>query len=255
MNTAMMLFRQYSGHGMIVTLFLIALLYLWFTEKNNEKRCMLVYFPIGILAIFFFPLMVFVSEKFSEEGVLWRVLWSLPMMMVIAYAAVLIVRKSEGIKRYLTIAGVILLIFISGDYLYDNPNHLEAENLQHLPKEVIAICDEIIIEEREVKAAFPSECLMYVPQYTALVHMPYGREMFLISDGAVAWNLLYEMMESPVIDTKSLAEELRANLCHYVVLRKNAVLEGSMEQEEWALYCETDQYMVYIDKNNDPHQW
>ena len=37
METAVLLFKQYSGQGMIVTRFLIALGYLWFEEKSKEQ--------------------------------------------------------------------------------------------------------------------------------------------------------------------------------------------------------------------------
>lgn len=255
MDTAILLFRQYSGQGMVVTLFLISILYLWFVEKDKANRSLFVIFPICVLAMFFCPLVVWVMEKLSEEDVYWRMLWSLPMVMVIAYATVVLVRKTESIKRYMTIGGVVVFIVISGDYLYNNPNHLKAENLNHIPQDIIDICDEIIVDGREVKAAFPRECLTYVTQYTALVHMPYGREMFLISDGAMTWNRLYEIMESSVVDTNSLANELRNDNCHYVVLRKNTILDGNLEKEDWIVYCETEQYTVYLDKNNDPHYW
>ena len=255
MSTAIMLFKQYSGHGLIISLFLVVLLYLYFEEKNKENRSMFVFFPIGILIMFFFPPMMYLMERLSEEAVFWRLLWCMPVVVVIAYGAVVFIRKTEGIKRYVTIFGVVLLIVVSGDYLYDNPGGRKAENMQHIPQDVIDVCDEIIVEGREVIAAFPAECLMYVTQYTPLVHMPYGREMFLVSDGAVAWNALYEIMESEVIDAKELANELRKNYCHFVVLRGDAVLEGSLEKEDWIMYAETNEYIVYMDKNNDPRIW
>lgn len=255
METAISLFKQYSGQGMIVALFMISLIYLWFVEKNKEKRRMFVNFPICLLIMFFCPVVVYFMEKLAEEDVYWRMLWSIPMMAVIAYAAVLLVRALEGVKRYITIAGIVLLIIICGDYLYDNPGFVKADNLSHIPSEVVEICDEIIVEGREIRAAFPSEMLMYVTQYTSLVHMPYGREMFLISDGAVAWNSLYEIMESEEIEAKELAEELRAYKCHFVVLRDNVKLIGKMEEEDWLKYYEMDGYVVYIDNKNDPRFW
>lgn len=252
METAIFLFKQYSGQGMMVTLFLVALLYLWFEEKNRENRRMFVSFPICILIVFFCPLVVLVIEKLSEEDTFWRMIWSLPMIMVISYAGVVLIRKLEGIKRYVSIVGLVLLIAISGDYLYDNPNVLKAENLNHIPDDIIAVCDEVIVEGREVRAAFPRECLIYVPQYTAMIHMPYGREMFFESKGVIMWNPLYEIMESEIVDAKLLAKELRNSMCHFVVLRKNTVFEGDLETEGFAKYCETDSYQVYLDKNNDP---
>ena len=38
METAILLFKQYSGQGMIMTLFLLSLGYLWFVEKSREKQ-------------------------------------------------------------------------------------------------------------------------------------------------------------------------------------------------------------------------
>lgn len=255
METAVLLFKQYSGHGMIVTLFLLALCYLWFVEKNREKRRLLVGLPVCILVMFFCPLVVFVLEKLSEEDVFWRMLWSIPMLCVIAYTAVLLIQKLEGVKRYLAICVAVLIVVVSGDYLYNNPGFQKAENLEHMPAEVIEICDEIIVEGREVRACFPSEMLMYVTQYTAYVQMPYGREMFLRPDGVIMWNKLFEMVEAEEIDAKALANELRAENCHFVVLRKSSKVKGNLEKENWKKYYEADKYIVYLDENNDPRYW
>lgn len=255
METAILLFKQYSGQGMIVTLFLVALVYLWFAEKSKEKRRLFVGLPICILAMFFCPMVVFFLEKLAEEDVYWRMLWSIPMLVVIAYAAVLLIRKSEGVKRYISIALAVLLIVISGNYLYDNPGFLVAQNPEHIPENVIEICDEIIVEGREIKACFPSEMLMYVTQCTSFIQMPYGREMFTRPDGTVMWNSLYEIMESEEMDAKELAKELRAQNCHFVVLREAAVSGDAMEDENWIKFYETKGYEVYIDDTNDPRYW
>ncbi len=252
METAILLFKQYSGHGMIVTLFLLSLGYLWFAEKNRENRRLLVGLPVSILVMFFCPLVVWGLEQLSEEEVFWRMLWSLPMLCVIAYTAVLLVRRLEGIKRYLAIFGAVAILVISGDYLYNNPGFLAAQNEEHIPQEVTEICDEMIVEGREVMACFPSELLMYVTQYTAYVRMPYGREMFLRPNGIVMWNPLYELMEAEEIDAEKLSEELRNSLCHYVVLRKTAELTKDMEALGWTVFYQTDNYIVYLDENNDP---
>lgn len=255
METAILLFKQYSGQGMIITLFLVALVYLWFAEKSKENRRLFVGLPIGILVMFFCPIVVFLLERLAEEDVYWRMLWSVPMLIVIAYAAILLIRKSEGIKRYISIVIVVFLIVISGDYLYDNPGFIVAENPEHIPENVIEICDEIVVEGREIMACFPSEMLMYVTQYTSFVQMPYGREMFLRPDGAVMWNALYEIMESDDIEEKELARELRAQNCHFVVVREKQVSADDMKDENWIKFYETRGYEVYIDDTNDPRYW
>ncbi len=256
MEVAISLWKEYSGQGMIVALFLVAVVYLWFAETDREKRRLFVWFPIAMLLLFFCPLVVYFMEHLAEEDIYWRMLWSIPMLSVIAYTAIKLIRNLEGVKRYLAILGVLLMIGVSGNYLYDNPGFMKAENPEHMPQTVVDICDTIIVEGREVKAAFPAELLMYVTQYTSLVHMPYGREMFLSADGTVAWNTLYDTMEclmSDTIDTKVLASELRNRGCHYVVLREDAPLTDSLEKEDFIEYASIDSYVIYMDKLNDPH--
>ena len=255
METAILLFKEYSGHGMIVTLFLLSLCYLWYVEKNKENRRLLVAFPICILLVFFCPLIIILLEKLSEEDVFWRMLWSVPMLCIIAYASIVFIRKLEGIKRYLSIFGILVIIVISGDYLYNNPNYQKAENLENIPSEVIEVCDQIIVDGREVMACFPGEMLMYVTQYTDYIKMPYGREVFLKPDGINMGNALYELVEKEEVDTKELSQGLRDKACHFVVLRKSTILKGDLEKENWKVYYESNEYIVYLDETNDPRCW
>ena len=255
METAILLFKEYSGHGMIITLFLLSLGYLWYVEKNKENRRLLVAFPICILLVFFCPLIIILLEKLSEEDVFWRMLWSVPVLCIIAYASIVFIRKLEGIKRYLSILGILVIIVISGDYLYNNPNYQKAENLENIPSEVIEICDQVIVEGREVMACFPAEMLMYVTQYTDYIKMPYGREVFLKPDGINMGNLLYDLVEKEEVDAKELSDSLRSASCHFVVLRKSTILKGNLEKENWNKFYEAEEYVIYLDASNDPRFW
>ena len=212
-------------------------------------------FPIFILVVFFCPLVIFFLEKLSEEDVFWRMLWSIPMLCVIAYASIRFIRKLEGLKRYLSIVGILVIIMISGDYLYNNPNYPKAENLENIPSEVMEVCDQIIVDGREVMACFPAEMLMYVTQYTDYIKMPYGREVFLKPDGINMGNLLYDLMEKEKIDAKELSDALRSRSCHFVILRKTTILNGNIEKENWEKFYEAEEYVVYLDATNDPRYW
>ena len=177
------------------------------------------------------------------------------MLCIISYAAIIFIRNLEGIKRYLSILGIVVIIVISGDYLYNNPNYQKAENLENIPSEVIEICDQIIVDGREVMACFPVEMLMYVTQYTDYIKMPYGREVLLKPDGINMGNALYDLMEQEKIDAKELSDALRSWTCHFVILRKSTILNGDLEKENWNIYYETEGYVVYLDVNNDPRYW
>ena len=71
----------------------------------------------------------------------------------------------------------LAIIVVSGSLVYINRYMSPAENLYHIPQNVIDICDVIEPAEGEprVRAAFPSELVHFVRQYDTNILMPYGR--------------------------------------------------------------------------------
>ena len=63
------------------------------------------------------------------------------------------------------------------------------------------------------------------------------------------------MVEKEEVDATELSDALRSKVCHFVVLRKSTVLNGNLEKENWNKYYETEDYVIYLDKNNDPRFW
>ena len=55
-NSAMELFRDYMGTGWIVGFFMVAVVYLFFTETDKAKRLLFIYIPVVLLLIYFNPL-------------------------------------------------------------------------------------------------------------------------------------------------------------------------------------------------------
>ena len=51
-------FIQYKGSGAYITLYLIAIIYLFLKEKDKEKRFFFIYFPIGLWLILFNPIFI-----------------------------------------------------------------------------------------------------------------------------------------------------------------------------------------------------
>ena len=236
------LFKNYIGSGRTAGLFLAAFLYLLFTEKNRTKRIILLYTSFVTVALFFFPLFTKAVFRYLDEETYYRVLWLVPQTAVIAYAGIrLIAEVSKKWARPLAVMLVCALIVITGDYVYDNPFFWRADNRFHVPQTVALICDAIIVEGREVRAAFPSEMLPYVRQYTANVCMPYGREMLV-----ERWkndNALYDAMNEKEPDCKKIALLAEEQSCHYIILhetnheRKDFEKTGYHYVETVAGYC------------------
>ncbi len=81
-----------------------------------------------------------VMDRVEEAGTYYRILWLLPMTVVIAYAGVKLIGKHTRIGL-VALAAVCIL---GGSYVYGNVNVSKAENRYHLPAEVPAICDLIM---------------------------------------------------------------------------------------------------------------
>ncbi|MCI8528284.1 MAG: hypothetical protein HFH82_03890 [Lachnospiraceae bacterium] len=258
---AVKLFREYMGTGLIVVWFLVSVIYLWVHEKKKYVRVLFLYMPVILLLLYFNPL--FAELVFGVAGgeIYYRIIWLLPITIVIAYTCVCIygdmVRKHNDSARDRTpegkvkkglpsIAAVVCLgglIVISGSFIYDNPFFHKAENLYHVPDSVVHICDAINVPGREVMAVFPLELVQYVRQYSPVTRMPYGREMTV--ERWNYYNPLCEAMEAEVIDMEVLAPLVKEAECHYVVLPTARKKIGKPEDYGWILFGETDGYEVY----------
>ena len=242
MESALQTFRNYMGTGSFLILFLLALIYLFLFESRKPRRILFIYLPILVLLLFFNPLFVRLYVSLDGEETYFRVCWLLPYLIVLPYTAVLIAERQGGKKTALAIATAAVLFVVSGKPVYSNPLYSYAENIYHVPDSVVHICDAIKLPGVEVKAVFPEELLLYVRQYSAVVCMPYGRDIFLGTADEI-----YDIIESDEIDLERLLKLTRQSGCHYIVLRENAEFVNEHFLQELEVFFETDGYIVYRD--------
>ena len=84
---AIALFREYAGTGLIVIWYVICLIYLWIREKRKYIRVLLLYAPVLLLLIYFNPLFAGLIYGLVGGEIYYRILWLLPMTVVIAYTS------------------------------------------------------------------------------------------------------------------------------------------------------------------------
>lgn len=253
---AITLFQEYMGTGLIVVFFLISLVYLWIVEKRKQVRILFIYVPVILLLVFFNPLFARVVYELAGSEIYYRILWLIPVTIVIAFAIVDVLGRLEGAKRVAFGVVAAAVIAVSGSYIYSNPFFSKAENLYHVPQSVADICDAIEVEGREVKAIFPVEMLQYVRQYSPVVCMPYGRdilvdEMTEYNDLWSGWNTLYDVMEAKEIDAGLLTAGCRAEGVVYIVLPAEKKVNGSFADYEFEVFANIDAYVVYKDATVD----
>lgn len=244
-------FKTYMGDGLLMTWFLLSWLYLFFMEKRKSLRVLFVYLPMMVMLLFFQPTFAWIIHKVVGEEVYYRILWLLPITIVIAFTITSIYEKLQGRVKYFFALVAAVLVLVSGSFIYHNPYFHKAENLYHVPQAVVDICEAIKVEGREVKAVFPRELLQYVRQYDPVVVMPYGRDVLVERWNAAEGNDLYAAMEADVIDAKRLSELARVEWCAYIVLAKEREMKGSLETYQFTVFDEIGDYVIYKDATVD----
>ncbi len=232
-DTAFTVWQNISGSGMLLGLYACAVCFLFFQEKVKFKRLLLVYLPALWIGVLLLPFTYELVAGLIDEELYYRFFWMLPVSLVIAYAAVKLYYMYKGKYKYLAALGMVLVILLSGDFVYNNWRYSKAENVYHIPDTVVEICDFMHAEGREVMAVFPVELLQYVRQYDSTIGMPYGRSVMLTE-----WTLmhpLYGVMRQEIIDGEALGLMAKQYGCVYIVLQEEQKYTGdlSMHGYEW----------------------
>ena len=243
--------KLYGGNGVLLLMLVAASIYIIATEKDIKKKIVLGCLPLLILAGFLLPITKIVYVALFDDGsdTYYRILWLIPMYIVIGYGAckALMRIKRDAVRRGI-LAVMVLIIAVTGSFVYANQYMSVAENLYHIPQNVIDICDVISPEagQPRVRAAFPSELVHFVRQYDTNILMPYGREMVVTQWDY--YNAVYEVMEKPeTIDVSALLEATRQTKCHYIVLSDTRKIDGKLTDFGLDAIANIDGYTIYED--------
>ncbi|GFI21537.1 hypothetical protein IMSAGC011_00308 [Lachnospiraceae bacterium] len=239
----------YNNESFLIPLFLIALLFLWMLEKDKKVRVVLLYLVAALGVIFLCPLYAWIGMRIDTD-IYYRVLWSLPMGILICYSVVkLMTRFRTVLAKTLIFIMAILMIILNGDLVYTKSLHVKAGNAYHIPQIVIDVADALKLENYRPIAVLPAELLPFLRQYTADIFTPYGRNIL-----EPAWtfqNELYDAMEGDrnAYDVAEVARCARNHQCAFVVLSSQKEMNGSMEEQGYFLFRFVQGYFIYMDYN------
>jgi len=238
-------YREFQGKGLMVTLFLVAVVFMAYSRRDKYLKDMFVKYSIYVLAVFFVPIWyVYIYYK-SDYEILYRILWLLPMGVVICYVLTETLFKLPEKIRPLGFIGALALLMLCGRLVYVNGYFTPAQNEYHIPDSVVEICEEVNVDGREIRVAVPDELLSYVRQYTTTVYLPYGRETIMGEYGGV--NELRDILNADVIDTPVAVEGLREYDTPYLVVRNDARFSESLSDFGFVYVTSFDIYDMYLD--------
>ncbi len=241
--------KQFSGSGTYFTLLLICLLYFLFSLKD-ERRAALLYFPASVLFVYFCPAWCIYIKLRDDGGILYRILWLIPFGVIICFVLIELIYKLPKKARGFSFAVAVLIIMTGGSYVYSNPIVSKAENPYHMPKQVVEICDEIIVEGREVACCFPPEFIQYVRQYTPYVRQPLGRDFQLYGLEIISqYKDIWCLYNDEAVDVDTAAPLLKNLGIQYLVLSQDKGIKGSLADYHFYYAFSVDGYDVYLDND------
>lgn len=238
----------YNSNSFLLPLFLVALIFLWFVERDRRIRTVLLYLSVALAAVFLCPIYAWIGQKIDEE-IYYRVFWTLPIGLLFCYGSVqVLIRMKKTISRVLVGMLLVLVICMNGKFVYKNTFYIKATNAYHVPQIVIDVADAVRMEKYKPIAVLPAELLSHLRQYTGDIFTPYGRNILV-----ERWNFsnaLYDAMEAEVYDAQEIAVQARKEHCAFVVLSAAKEMRGNMEEQNYFLKDFVNGiYYVYMDYN------
>lgn len=238
--------KQYSESGLFFVLFLFAILFLGLKMVKAPEKKMVVWYPIFVLVVFFCPLWLVYDKMRDDSGILYRILWMVPMSIIVCYGLIMAVFMLPEKCRIVGFGAALLLIILSGKYVYANPFFSKAENEYHVPETVVKICDELMVEGREVRVCMPLEFIQYARQYSPYIVLTYGRDVLLYDYGDSSSNMT-DFFRDEVYNAYDIATELKRTSTPYFVVRKDVLFTESMGNYGYYYYDTIDDYDIYLD--------
>lgn len=211
--------NQMWGSGPFQYVFYLSLVVILFLEKDKMKKFRYVWFSVFILLFIYNPIMIKVSEKIFGAAELssyyCRFFLMMPMMFAIAYALTLLVKRTDGMKRFIIVVVMMILIGINGTTVYSQDWYHKAENINKVPRDVLVLSSILGENHPKVKILVPLDMHIYFRQVDAAVELVYGR-MYDQTD-------IVNAISSEYPDAEYVMEFARENGCDYIVCANNAI--------------------------------
>lgn len=169
--------NNYTGNGMYMALYLVALIVMALYDKEKDKRIKILYPALLILGFIFVlgPIIDRYIMNFYNGPTGGRNFWPLFITIVVAYMMTRAVQEqSTKQKRYILLIFLLPLIFLSGVFKLSNSMYQKAENIYRLPQYGIEMCETVLEEKEEPKLLVPYEIAHIFRQYSTDILLLYG---------------------------------------------------------------------------------
>ena len=232
--------HAYIDNGMFAALFLVGLVFIYLTEKNKAIKNFFVTYSIVCIIIILNPLFYKAVSNVITYDVYWRLFWILPSGVLIAYCSTKIILKQEKkSEKLILFIATIIIIIISGEFIYNKQNFSKVNNLYKIPDEALEVCIAISEDNLENKLVMaPSDLVPYFRQYDANIKLIYGR----VPAGYDNDELVVAFDKG---DMENVIPHCLKENCNYIVIRNDVFVNPCLEYYGYKLLGQTEHYLVY----------
>lgn len=232
---------EFNGTGMYMALFLVGITYIYLTEKNKKIMHFFVTFSILDFILILNPIFYKTFSSVITKDVYWRMFWILPLGLIISYCSTKIILEKEDCKKeqIILFIATIIIITTSGKFIYNKQNYKKYDNWYKIPQEAYEVCVAISEDNLNNKLVMaPPELIPYFRQYSADIHLIYGR----VPNG-------YENNELVVAfnnnDMRFVVPKCLERKCNYIVVNPTLRDNEFLIDNGFKLLGNTENYLIY----------
>ena len=243
--------NAYTGIGMYMGFYYVALLYLYFYSKDKNMRLKIVY-PAVLMLCFILcgaPVINTYIASIYDKDTGGRLFWVLLIIPVIAYGIVCIVQRLESYwKKALLILVLMPIIFLSGVFKFSNSLYHPIENEYRLPQNEIEICQAVLEATEKPKLLVPYEIAHVFRQYSTDIRLLYGEDASYgrIINAKEEYVKACNEMDSTTPDVKYVVSLAYNEDCDFVVFDHDYhILDTSPSLYGFDYYMTIDHFDLY----------
>ena len=257
-DTIKEMIQKYGNGTGLVIIFLCCVIWIWGNCENEKKKYLMCY-ALGAVALLNSKSMQFL-KNLGSGGTLYRFIWLLPMIPVMAYVLTesFVKQKKTRDKICWMLLLMCLLCFCGDTYL--KPDRLQLpETVYGIPQDTIDISDIIEQEKQEeyVVVALEKPLQVTIRQWDASVICGITRESYIMgivdddrfnamSDQEKEEQILMRMVSNGEAFDRSVMEQcIQDRQIDFIVMNKKFEMKEYMQELNCELVGENQAYEVY----------
>lgn len=229
-------------------LLLAGIVVILFLEKDRRKKLLLGVLPLVMLFFYWCPATGMLFMKLLGENVYWRILWLIPLAVVIPYAVCVLINRWNGILRYVGFAAGVAVIVLCGSFVLGSDEFEPATNVYKLPQYVVDVAE---LLPDNIHAMVSNRLMPYLRQYNPSITLEYGRNALSyngVEDADTPNMILYQEAQKSEIDLSVLGPLAREAGCTFLVFSANRTYIGNWEDYGYREYGSTADFVIYADE-------